>query len=87
MVAAIPEDLAGCPVAFTDAASAQAELDAVVDGVLACALTPFGTRLPTVAPMVLDAAVPVPTDGDRFGGRNGVGRVRPRQTRTARPAA
>ena len=68
-----PEDLADCAVAFTDAASAQAALDAGVDVVLACALTPFGIRLPSVAPMVLDAAVQVPTDGDHYGGRNGLG--------------
>ena len=44
VVTLTPADLADCAVAFTDAASAQAALDAGVDDVLACGLTPFGTR-------------------------------------------
>ncbi|MGZ6827602.1 MAG: TIGR03089 family protein, partial [Mycobacteriales bacterium] len=69
VVAADPGELAGCAVAFTDAASAEAALDAGVDDVLACSLTPFATRLASVPPLVLDAAVELPAYGDRFGGR------------------
>jgi hypothetical protein len=75
VVASSPEELAGCALAFTDAASAEAALDAGVDDVLACSLTPFGTRLPAVPPMVLDAAVEVPTYGDHFNGRPGPARL------------
>ncbi len=63
------EDLAGCPIAFTTAEDAEDALDAGVEDVLACSLTPFATRLATVPPMVLDAAAEVPTYGDHFAGR------------------
>jgi uncharacterized protein (TIGR03089 family) len=69
VVATTPEDLAGCEVAFTGATDAEAALDAGVDDVFACSLTPFATRLPSVPPLVLDAAVEIPSYGDRFGGR------------------
>ena len=69
MVAADPADLAGCGVAFVAAEHAEAALDAGVDDVLACSLTPFATRLASVPPMVLDAALEIPAHGDHFGGR------------------
>jgi uncharacterized protein (TIGR03089 family) len=75
VVAADAEALAGCPVAFTDAHRAEAALDAGVDDVLACSLTPFATRLESVPPMVLDAAVEVPSYGDHFGGRPSSARI------------
>ncbi len=52
-----------------EAAYAEAALDAGVDDVLACSLTPFGTRLAVVPAMALDAAAEVPSYGDHFGGR------------------
>lgn len=69
VVAAEPGGLAGCAVAFTTVEHAEAALDAGVDDVLACSLTPFATRLASVPPMVLDAALEVPGHGDHFGGR------------------
>ena len=69
VVAAAAEELAGCSVAFTDAARAEAALDAGVDDVLACSLNPFGTRLAELPPMVLDAAAEIPSYGDHFSGR------------------
>lgn len=75
VVAATADELAGCGVAFTEAASAEAALDAGVDDVLACSLTPFATRLPAVPPLVLDAAVELPAYGDHFGGRPGTPRL------------
>lgn len=64
-----PADLAGCAVAFTTADAAEGALDAGVEDVFACSLTPFATRLAALPPMVLDAAVEIPGYGDRFGGR------------------
>ena len=69
VVASSPEDLVGCALAFTDAAHAEAALDAGVDDVFACSLTPFATRLADVPAMVLDAATEIPSYGDHFGGR------------------
>lgn len=69
VVATSPEHLAGCDVAFTSAEQAEAALDAGVDEVLACSLTPFATRLQQLPPMVLDAAVELPGHGDHFSGR------------------
>lgn len=69
VVAASPEELEGCAVAFTAAEDAEAALDAGVDDVLACSLTPFATRLASVPAMVLDAAAEIPSYGDHFGGR------------------
>ena len=68
-MAAAPEELAGCTVAFTTVDAAEAALDAGVDDVLACSLTPFATRLTSIPPMVLDAAAEIPSYGDHFGGR------------------
>ena len=75
VLAATPEALAGCGIAFVAADQAEAALDAGVDDVLACSLTPLGTRLGSVPPMVLDAAVEIPTYGDHFGGRPRTARV------------
>lgn len=69
VLASRADELAGCEVAFTEASEAQAALDAGVDDVLACSLTPFATRLAAVPAMVLDAAAEIPTYGDHFGGR------------------
>ncbi len=44
-------------------------MDAGVDDVFACSLTPFATRLPSVPAMVLDAALEIPTYGDHFSAR------------------
>jgi uncharacterized protein (TIGR03089 family) len=75
VLARTPDELAGCPVAFTTAASAEAALDAGVEDVLACSLTPFATRLAELPPLVLDAAVEIPSYGDHFGGRPGAARL------------
>jgi hypothetical protein len=75
VIASTPDELEGCQVAFTDAASAEAALDAGVDDVFACSLTPFATRLATVPSMVLDAALEIPSYGDFFGGRPASARV------------
>lgn len=69
VVASTPADLASCPVAFTTAEAAEAALDAGVEDVFACSLTPFGTRLATVPPGALDAAAEIPSYGDHFNGR------------------
>jgi uncharacterized protein (TIGR03089 family) len=69
VLARSPDELAGCAVAFTTAASAEAALDAGVEDVLACSLTPFATRLADVPRLVLDAAVEIPSYGDHFSGR------------------
>ncbi len=75
VVASDPSELAGCPVAFVAAGLADAVLDAGVEDVLACSLTPFGTRLAVVPPMVLDAAAEIPSYGDHFGGRPDAARL------------
>ena len=74
-LAASPEDLAGCAVAFTTADTAEAALDAGVEDVLACSLTPFATRLAAVPPLVLDAAAEIPSYGDHFGRRPSAARL------------
>jgi uncharacterized protein (TIGR03089 family) len=75
VLAARPEELEGCTVAFTELEHAEAALDAGVEDVLACSLTPFGTRLAALPPMVLDAAIEIPAYGDHFGGRPGPPRL------------
>ena len=69
VVASDPSFLSGCALAFTAVEDAEAALDAGVDDVLACSLTPFATRLASVPSMVLDAAAEIPTYGDHFNGR------------------
>lgn len=54
---------------------AEEALDAGVEDVLACSLTPFGNRLAELPPMVLDAAVEIPTYGDHFSGRPDAARL------------
>ncbi len=71
VVGAQASDLGDCPVAFTAADDATAALDAGVEDVFACSLTPFATRLSVVPPLALDAALEIPTYGDHFGGRPG----------------
>jgi uncharacterized protein (TIGR03089 family) len=68
VVARGPDDLAGCELAFVDADSASAALDAGVEDVLAVSGHPLGARLASLPPMVLDAAAEIPTYGDHFGG-------------------
>jgi hypothetical protein len=68
VVASAPEQLAGCAVAFATADQAERALDAGVEDVLAVSGHPLGARLPGVPALVLDAAVEVPTYGDRFPG-------------------
>jgi uncharacterized protein (TIGR03089 family) len=75
VVASTPDQLEGCAVAFTSAGDAEAALDAGVEDVLACSLTPFATRLSAVPAMVLDAAAEIPSYGDHFGGRPRVARI------------
>jgi uncharacterized protein (TIGR03089 family) len=75
VLASTAEELAGCAVAFTDLEHAEAALDVGVDDVLACSLTPFGTRLASVPPLVLDAAIEIPAYGDHFSGRPGPARL------------
>jgi uncharacterized protein (TIGR03089 family) len=75
VLASTVAELEGCEVAFTDLEHAEAALDVGVDDVLACSLTPFGTRLAAVPPGVLDAAVEVPSYGDHFAGRPGPPRL------------
>ena len=75
VVAATPEELTGCAVAFVAAHQASAALDAGVDDVLACSLTPFATPVGELPPMVLDAAVELPGHGDHFGGRPTASRI------------
>lgn len=68
VVGAAPDELSLCQVAFVHVDQAEAVLQAGVDDVLACSGHPLGARLTTVPPMVLDAAVEVPTYADHFGG-------------------
>jgi uncharacterized protein (TIGR03089 family) len=75
VVASTADGLAGCGAAFTAVDSAEAALDAGVDEVFACSLTPFATRLPSVPAMVLDAAAEIPSYGDHFGGRPAAARL------------
>ncbi len=65
-----PADLAGCPVAFTTADTAEEALDAGVEDVFALSCHPLGARLGTVPALVLDYAVEVPSYGDHWGGRH-----------------
>ncbi|MCW2673451.1 MAG: hypothetical protein JWP14_2040 [Frankiales bacterium] len=69
VVTSDPRHLAGCAVAFTTADGAEAALDAGVEEVFACSLTPFASRLAQVPAHALDAAVELPGYGDHFGGR------------------
>lgn len=75
VVASTADELEGCPVAFVAADQATAALDAGVDEVLACSLTPFATRIAGLPPMVLDAAVELPSHGDHFSGRPAAARI------------
>jgi uncharacterized protein (TIGR03089 family) len=68
VVATGPAALAGCGLAFVSVEHAEGALDAGVDDVLVASGHPLGARLPAVPAMCLDAAVEVPTYGDRFPG-------------------
>lgn len=70
VLAAGPDDLAHCGVAFTTAQHAEAALDAGVDEVYAVSTAPLGGRLRAPLPsLVLDAGVELPVHGDTYGGR------------------
>lgn len=56
----------GCAVAFTSVERADEALDAGVDDVFVCSLTPFATRLPSVPALTLDAALEIPVHGDSY---------------------
>ena len=56
----------GCAVAFTSVDRADEALDAGVEDVLVCSLTPFATRLPSVPALTLDAALEIPVHGDSY---------------------
>jgi hypothetical protein len=60
--------LAGCDLAFVTVEEGAAALDAGVEDVLVVSGHPLGARVPVVPAMCLDAAVEVPTYGDRFTG-------------------
>jgi uncharacterized protein (TIGR03089 family) len=75
VVSSVAAELAGCQLAFTTADTAEAALDAGVEDVLACSMTPFATRLASLPPMVLDAAAEIPSYGDHFNGRPAAARV------------
>lgn len=68
VIAAEPDDLAGCTLAFVSGEVAEAALDAGVDDVIASSGHPLGARLAAVPTLVLDAAVEIPVYGDHFGG-------------------
>lgn len=86
VVARTAEELAGCPLAFVAADQAEAALDAGVDDVLACSLTPLAARAPALPPMVLDAAAEIPGYGDHWGGRTDRVRIELGGTPFAPPA-
>ena len=69
VVASDAGGLADCPVAFVTADDAAGALDAGVEEVLVCSLTPFATRLAEVPAGAMDAAVEIPGHGDFFPGR------------------
>ena len=75
VVASAPGQLAGCALAFTTVETAEAALDAGVEDVLACSMTPLATRLASVPSMVIDAATEIPSYGDHFNGRPGPPRL------------
>ncbi|MCU1624731.1 MAG: AMP-dependent synthetase and ligase [Frankiales bacterium] len=75
VVSSDPAGLTGCAFAFTTAETAEAALDAGVEEVFACSLTPFASRLAELPAGVSDAAVEIPGYGDRFGGRPTQARV------------
>ncbi|MDP9183461.1 MAG: TIGR03089 family protein [Actinomycetota bacterium] len=68
VVASDPGSLAGCGLAFVSPAHAHGALEAGVEDVLVASGHPLGARLPAVPALCLDAAVEVPTYGDRFPG-------------------
>jgi uncharacterized protein (TIGR03089 family) len=75
VVASDPAHLTGCPVAFTTAEDAPGALDAGVDDVFVCSLTPFATRLAEVPALAYDAAVEIPSYGDFYDARPAQARI------------
>lgn len=68
VLAAGPEDLAGCDAAFVLAEHAEAALDAGVPDVLALSGHPLGAPAGPLPAMVLDYGREVPSYGDHYGG-------------------
>jgi uncharacterized protein (TIGR03089 family) len=68
VVARTPDELAGCPVAFVSGVQVEGALDAGVEDVLACSMTPWATRTADLPAMVLDAAAELPGYGDHYPG-------------------
>jgi hypothetical protein len=68
VLAAGPAGLTGCPIAFVEAAQAQAALAAGVDDVLALSGHPLGAPTDSLPAMALDYAREVPSYADHFGG-------------------
>ena len=68
VLAAGPEELAGCAAAFTTPEHAQAALDAGVDDVLALSGHPLGVPCGPLPATVDDYAVEVPSYGDGWSG-------------------
>ncbi|MDP9498175.1 MAG: TIGR03089 family protein [Actinomycetota bacterium] len=64
VVARSPDDLADCDVAFAAADAAQEALDACSGDVYAVSPAPLGGRLRDLPPLVLDAGVELPVQGD-----------------------
>jgi uncharacterized protein (TIGR03089 family) len=76
LLAATPEELAGCEAAFVRAEDAGAALDAGVDEVLGLSGHPLGAPATGLPALVLDYAREVPGYGDHYGGRAGGGSIR-----------
>ena len=68
VVAADPDELAGCDAAFTSDLAAAAALDAGVDEVLALSGHPLGAPCGPLPPLVQDYAREVPSYGDGWSG-------------------
>ena len=68
VVAAEPDELAGCDAAFTSDLAAAAALDAGVDEVLALSGHPLGAPCGPLPPLVQDYAREVPSYGDGWSG-------------------
>ncbi len=64
VLARTPDELAGCEIAFVEAAAAEQALDCCAGDVLAVSTAPLGGRLRGLPPMVLDAGAELPSYGD-----------------------
>jgi hypothetical protein len=73
LVASSAAALAGCDLAFVAVEEGSAAVAAGVEDVLVVSGHPLGARVPVVPALCLDAAVEVPTYGDRFTGPTPLG--------------